>query len=218
MKKIFTLITVAMIITVSALAQTQTVVLCNPNKAKENVLEGAQLGAPDGWKIKCMKEEKNLESGNDFTINGVAYKGIKFSNGAQNTVTLPTGYVATKVTFYSTVNKDAATERPAYWKEVNGITYSEADAEIMKSFKDYENPDINIYELGKVAGFTFTNAGEQPFAVLVVEYEEGTANDIADITAENNETYIPAYNLAGQKVDTSYKGIVIKNGKKFVNK
>jgi hypothetical protein len=26
------------------------------------------------------------------------------------------------------------------------------------------------------------------------------------------------YNLAGQKVDNSYKGVVIKNGKKFFNK
>ena len=26
-----------------------------------------------------------------------------------------------------------------------------------------------------------------------------------------------AYNLSGQKVDNSYKGIVIKNGKKYIN-
>jgi hypothetical protein len=28
----------------------------------------------------------------------------------------------------------------------------------------------------------------------------------------------PIYNLSGQKVDKSYKGIVIQNGRKFVNK
>jgi len=28
----------------------------------------------------------------------------------------------------------------------------------------------------------------------------------------------PMYNLSGQKVDKSYKGIVIQNGRKFVNK
>ena len=28
----------------------------------------------------------------------------------------------------------------------------------------------------------------------------------------------PVYNLAGQQVDASYKGVVIKNGKKYVQK
>jgi len=216
MKKFFTLIAVAMM-AVSAFAQTQTVVLCNPEKEKANILEGAQLGAPEGWKMQCMNEAKNLEAGNDFTIDGKTYKAIKFSNGAQNTVTLPEGYVATKVTFYSTINKDAAA-RTAYWKEVNGVTYSEEEAKIMTSFKDYENPDVNEYELGKVASFTFANAGEQPFAVLVVEYEAGSADGIADINADINDANAPAYNLAGQRVNANAKGLVIKNGKKYVNK
>ena len=216
MKKFFTLIAVAMM-AVSAMAQTQTVVLCHPEKDKLNVLEGAQLGAPDGWKMQCMKEDKNLEQGGEFTINDVKYRAIKFSNGAQNTVTLPTGFVATKVTIYSTVNKDAAA-RTAYWKEVNGVAYTEETAKIMASFKDYENPDVNVYDLGKVASFTFTNTGEQPFAVLVVEYEAGSADGIADINADVNDTYAPAYNLAGQRVNANAKGLVIKNGKKYVNK
>ena len=28
----------------------------------------------------------------------------------------------------------------------------------------------------------------------------------------------PAYNLAGQRVNDAYKGIVVKNGKKYMNK
>ena len=41
-------------------------------------------------------------------------------------------------------------------------------------------------------------------------------NSIVGVEAlKNNDT---AYNLAGQKVDTSYKGIVIINGKKYINK
>ncbi|MBO4964437.1 MAG: hypothetical protein J6C31_08365, partial [Prevotella sp.] len=164
-----------------------------------------------------MKEDKNLEQGGEFTINDVKYRAIKFSNGAQNTVTLPTGFVATKVTIYSTVNKDAAA-RTAYWKEVNGVAYTEETAKIMASFKDYENPDVNVYDLGKVASFTFANAGEQPFAVLVVEYEAGSADGIADINADVNDANAPAYNLAGQRVNANAKGLVIKNGKKYVNK
>ncbi len=41
----------------------------------------------------------------------------------------------------------------------------------------------------------------------------GIADVIAAQTAEG-----PAYNLLGIQVDKSYKGIVVKNGKKFVQK
>ena len=45
------------------------------------------------------------------------------------------------------------------------------------------------------------------------------ATDLRDINAAATlDTKAPMYNVAGQKVDASYKGIVIQNGKKFNNK
>lgn len=41
---------------------------------------------------------------------------------------------------------------------------------------------------------------------------------IADINADVNDADAPAYNLAGQRVNANAKGLVIKNGKKYVNK
>lgn len=41
---------------------------------------------------------------------------------------------------------------------------------------------------------------------------------INNITTEATDANAPAYNLAGQKVSESYKGVVIKAGKKFVQK
>lgn len=219
MKKIFTLVVAALIggvIGADAQTESSTIVLCNPNGVKQNVLEGEALGASAGWKMQCMNEAKNLESGKAFNINGQEYNSIKFSNGAQNTVTLPEGYVATKVTFYSTINKDAATERTPYWAEVNGTTFTEDEANIMVSYKDYENPDINAYNLGEVSSFTFKNTGEQPFAVLVVEYKVSTA--INNITTNAVDAAAPIYNLAGQQVSKDYKGVCIQNGRKFINK
>lgn len=175
MKKIFTLIAAAaMAVSVSA----ETVVLANPDKLKQNTLSGTELGAnvPEGFSLQCMNEAKNLESGNEFDINGTKYRAIKFSNGAQNTVTLPQGYVATKVTFYATINKDAATDRPCFWKEVAGVTYTADDNHgIIESFKDYENPNVQSFDINKLNQFTFTNTGEQPFAVIEVTYEEGSS-------------------------------------------
>ena len=52
---------------------------------------------------------------------------------------------------------------------------------------------------------------------------EFTGNSVTIITAINTIEADKAqdgviYNLAGQKVDKSYKGLVIKNGKKVINK
>ena len=46
----------------------------------------------------------------------------------------------------------------------------------------------------------------------------GQTTNIKDITTEATDANAPAYNLAGQKVGKAYKGVVIKAGKKFVQK
>ena len=43
-----------------------------------------------------------------------------------------------------------------------------------------------------------------------------TTTGIARLQAEEAEEDAPLYNIAGQRVDKSYKGIVIKKGKKYV--
>ena len=45
----------------------------------------------------------------------------------------------------------------------------------------------------------------------------GTSTNISTIKA-NTDVNAPVYNLAGQQVEKSYKGLVIKNGKKIINK
>ena len=47
----------------------------------------------------------------------------------------------------------------------------------------------------------------------------GETTGISNISANGiDEEETPLFNLAGQRVDKSYKGVVVKNGKKFVNK
>lgn len=45
----------------------------------------------------------------------------------------------------------------------------------------------------------------------------GVTAGVQNITVEQNVN-APAFNLAGQRVNAAYKGIVVKNGKKFLNK
>lgn len=46
----------------------------------------------------------------------------------------------------------------------------------------------------------------------------GQTTNIKDITTKAADANAPAYNLAGQKVGKEYKGVVIKAGKKFIQK
>lgn len=45
----------------------------------------------------------------------------------------------------------------------------------------------------------------------------GVVSGVDNITVDKNVD-VPAYNLAGQRVNDAYKGIVVKNGKKYLNK
>lgn len=175
---------------------------------------------PDGSKIAITgNTSKTIGAGKDITIDGKKYKTMKVSNGAQNTLTLPEGQVTKKLTFYSYVNKAEQTDRAAYWKEVGGVPYDviSSGGELM-CFLDFENPDVRTYTLDSpMNAVTFTNTGEQLCYVLVVDAMDA-ASGIEGINADNNHKKGVMYNLSGQKVNSTYKGIVIMNGKKFILK
>ena len=48
--------------------------------------------------------------------------------------------------------------------------------------------------------------------------ELATATGISSISATEAKEKTATFNLAGQQVSESYKGIVVKNGKKYLNK
>ena len=74
--------------------------------------------------------------------------------------------------------------------------------------KTYENL---ISAEGTVNFYVKEGAGTSP-------YQYGTdPSGITNVTAKKNSS-AAIYNIAGQKVDKNFKGIVVKDGKKFVNK
>ena len=175
----------------------------------------------DGAKIAITGNTSKTISGADrITVDGTEYKTMKLSNGAQNTLTMPEGCNVVKMTFYSYINKASTAEglRTSYWKEVAGETYDETTALSCYKDGDLTAPDVREFTLKTPANtVTFTNTGEQLCYVLVVEYTKGGAASVNSIEVEKAKDNI-RYNLAGQRVDESYKGVVIMNGKKFVVK
>ena len=158
---------------------------------------------------------KTLSGASNITVNGVEYKSIKLSNGAENTFTSPEGKTAVGVTFYSYVNKDAE-NRPPYWAAVDEQTFTEETATILKSYKDTKNPDIVTFPVNAKRAFTFTNAGEQLCFLMAVTY--GSATGIAEINADEKRGSLATYNVCGQRVSDSARGLVIRGGKKFIKR
>ena len=169
--------------------------------------------------------DKALSGANNIEVNGESYKTIKLSNGAGNTLFAPEGYVITKLTIYDYVNYNANTAtkdfRATYWKEVAGTEYTEADAVALKDLISDENyqttPDKAEFTINDLASVSFANTGEQPCVVLEVTYGKGETAGVANIAVAESEN-APMYNLQGVQVDENYNGVVIKNGKKFINK
>ncbi|MDD6027945.1 MAG: hypothetical protein PUC02_03695, partial [Bacteroidales bacterium] len=137
------------------------------------------------------------------------------SNGAENTFTCPEGKTAVGVTFYSYVNKDAE-NRPPYWAAVDEQTFTEETATILKSYKDTKNPDIVTFPVNSKRAFTFKNAGEQICFLMAVTY--GSATGIAEINTDEKRGSLATYNVCGQRVSDSARGLVIRGGKKFIKR
>ncbi|MCH5346768.1 MAG: hypothetical protein J1E63_06635, partial [Muribaculaceae bacterium] len=129
---------------------------------------------------------------------------------------LPSEYVATGVTLYTVINKEQPTDRPCYWGEVAGETFDAPETDVINSFKDFANPHVQTFYFNPANSFTFTNKGEQALIVVGVHYK--VASGVENVTIFDNDDNAPVYNIYGQRVNENYRGYVIKNGQKYLQK
>ena len=89
-----------------------------------------------------------------------------------------------------------------------------------------ENKTILFYDKFQI-GYTVDTENECDYTGIIIQYNSQmelaptvtpVTSNINGITIDDADANAPVYNLAGQKVSTSYKGVVIKAGKKFVQK
>ena len=71
------------------------------------------------------------------------------------------------------------------------------------------------YTLTGIFGVIFNN---NPGVLPIKAVEKFESTGITNITTDEAAKNAPVYNLAGQKVTKAYKGVVIKNGKKMIQK
>ena len=89
-----------------------------------------------------------------------------------------------------------------------------------------ENKTILFYDKFQI-GYTVNTENECDYTGIIIPYNTQmelaptvtpVTSNINGITIDDADANAPVYNLAGQKVSTSYKGVVIKAGKKFGQK
>lgn len=98
------------------------------------------------------------------------------------------------------------------WKSdlfINGRSEA-ADPAVQTYTLEADYPTLKMGRADGLTGATRTN-------VTLVKVERNTSgiSQVRDLKVKENGAI---YNMAGQKVDASYKGVVIKNGKKMINK
>ena len=171
-----------------------------------------------GFSIVCTGNlDKELSKGAKmtYTFDGTQRTNIKLSNGAQQTVFLPENARATKLEIWSTVGTNTS-NRTSYWKEVCGVTYTEATAQILDLTAGYVN--CATFDLPNVEVITFTNTGEQQCVILNIEYHYGGPTGIEEkgVITTSEDTDNALYNVAGQRVGDTYRGYVVKQNKKYL--
>jgi len=171
--------------------------------------------------------------------NGVSYTdGINFKNNAAGTINVPTGKKVYGMAIGGCSQSDAGNLCYLYTVDKDGVNVftdaigqNEKDNSTIQSTAKYPIlPDGNAPQF---AYFDFTDSpatstikvvfsGNNQEDVWFTLYLTEAAADAAatGISRVNTERTAPAdgllYNMAGQRVSESYRGLVIKNGRKYI--
>ena len=149
---------------------------------------------------------KSYAAGNSSTI--------KYSKDVQYTIVPPVGKAITAVSFTGYANYDGG----SYLKEVNGTEYAETDYPYIHdgnkaNFRTYAIP----FATPVTDALTFTPGGNQSCFIITLTVTNATG--IIEVQSSKFKSQdSTCYNLAGQRVSASHKGLVIVNGRKVIIK
>ena len=186
----------------------------NPSDAACTLLEGAEASPSNniGFSMKyTTATDKTYSKGSKMTydFDGIQRTGITLSNGAQNTIGLPEGAKATKITFWSIVGSNTSS-RTSYWKEVAGQNFTEADGQLFNLSATASAPNKAEFVLDNVEKqLTFTNAGEQQSVVIVIEFHYGGSTGISTYKVIGTPQKVEYFTLKGERVTSPVKGMYI---------
>ena len=189
------------------------------NSTYMNMMEGRENDEAQGFSmvITGNLQKKYTSAGTPkfkITYKGETLErtGIVLSNGAQNTIFMPTGAKATKVTFFSVRTDATTTTRTSYWKEVAGVSYTVDTTTELDLDATRDNPNAVSFTLDDVEDqLTFTNSGEQQAVIVSLEYYVGEKtptgiSSATDVCPVRVEFFTPS----GERVSAPGQGLYIE--------
>ena len=232
MKKFFTSIVIALC-AMSMNAQETIAIDADATYASNQTVSSENcsltFGAGDTWTAKAATL-------GDFTAYVSGANNPKDAEGqpySAETKNLPVGgtyyvvkaNVAGTVSFAMVLNKDKAfyvvkkADATALASSVLTLTNKnnesvELDASNKVAEKFYGSVDFKVE--ANTEYLVFCNGSKLGFYGLT--FTAGGESAIANVKADKVNANTPVYNLNGQKVSKDYKGVVVKNGKKYVQK
>jgi len=181
----------------------------------------AEAGTGEAWDNQFwIIANREIEAGEE-TVVSFKYKATKEAKASTQCHAAPGGYIhwaaigdVNFTTDWQTFEAAFTVPSECAGKGFKSIAFNLAE---IKDANDYTFTDVQWYLKSDEAGKTRENlinaTGLQNFAWKVVGGEIITG--IKEVAAKKNAT-TATYNLAGQRVSDSFKGIVIKDGKKYV--
>lgn len=194
-----------------------------------------------GYYVKAVSNPITVTVGGQFTYNNdnVTYELRRYKDGETDKldVTVPSYTLAN--TIMGDLTLGSYTVKGLVYDEAQGGYYRDYKNDGLKFHftavqggkttmdKDYDfatDKDNNIlvkYEGNNVSSIVNTfQVGTMPFGIVSVFSGATTSINNITTTPSHNFDTTPSiqYNLAGQRVDNNYKGIVVVNGKKYLRK
>jgi hypothetical protein len=202
-----------------------------PYTAAEAEAAGVETPDPAGqpWDNQFFIVANRVLDAGEETVVEFDYVATKDAKASTQTHAAPGAYihyVAIGDVNFTTEEQhfsyDFTIPAEAAGKDAQSIAFNLAE---IKDANDYTIKNFKWYLKSDVEGKTMENlikaTGGTNFAYKVVggqiTYFEDPSG-ISNVTIKDRKATGAIYNIAGQKVDKSYKGLVIQNGKKFVNK
>ena len=127
-----------------------------------------------------------------------------------------------------TVEEAAKAENVCKLVTVKNIKLVEIASGTYNNYYNDEDKSLQIYDKFKL-GYTPNTESAMDYTGILMPYNsqielaptvepKATVTSISNITTDAASANAPVYNLAGQKVSASYKGVVVKAGKKYIQK
>lgn len=194
-----------------------------------------------GYYVKAVSNPITVTVGGQFTYNNdnVTYELRRYKDGETDKLDVAVPSYTLANTVMGDLTLGSYTVKGLVYDEAQGGYYRDYKNDGLKFHftavqggkttmdKDYEfaaekpNNILVKYEGNDVSSIVNTfQVGNMPFGIVSVF--SGATTSIDDITTTPSHNFDTTssqqYNLAGQRVDNNYKGIVIVNGKKYLRK